>query len=368
MSVETALQRVLAAVNRHVPALHPYVPGKQPTGDDWVKLNTNELPYPSSPRVADAVAAEVAQLRKYPAPTSAGLRAELAALHGVDPAQVIVGNGSDEILTLLVRAFAGPERRVGQVSPSYSLYPVLAAIQDTTCATVELAPDLALPIDRIHQTDTPLFFLTTPNAPFGIDFGRAAVRAAVDGFNGVFVADEAYADFGEWSALELLADCPHLVVTRSLSKSYGLAGLRVGYAVASAELIALLDRVRDSYNVNRLSQAGALAAVRDQAYLHAVVARVRATRTRFSEALRAQGWEVLPSQTNFVFARPPGEAGRPPDPASAAAAFAHLEQEHILVRYFPGSPLTANGLRISIGTDSEMDRCLETLIAWQTHA
>jgi len=347
-------------VNPHVLDLHPYVPGKQPVGEGWIKLNTNELPYPPSPLVAEAVAAEVARLPKYPSPTSAVLREEIAALHGVEAAQVIVGNGSDEILSMLVRAFAGPDREIGETFPSYSLYPVLAAIQNTTVRSVALGPDGALPVEEIARCSAPLFFLTTPNAPFGYGFALDALRAAVGSFGGVFVADEAYVDFGDTTAVELLAEFPNLVVTRTFSKSYGLAGLRVGYAVASSETIDLLDRIRDSYNVNRLSQAGALAALRDQDYLRAVVGKVRATRDRFSSALRERGWNVVPSQTNFVFARPPVPAGGDGS-AAAARAFEQLEAARILVRYFPKHPTTSDGLRISIGTDAEMDRCLEVL-------
>lgn len=351
-------------VNAHVLGLHPYVPGKQPVGEGWIKLNTNELPYPPSPAVAGAIAREVSRLAKYPSPTSAALRTALARHHGVDPAQVIVGNGSDEILTLLVRAFAGPDRVVGETTPSYSLYPVLASIQATTVESIPLGRDGALPVAGICACPAPLFFLTTPNAPFGLGFPLEDLRAAVAGYRGVLVADEAYADFGDTTAVELLEAFPHLVVTRTFSKSYGLAGLRVGYAIASAETVDLLDRMRDSYNVNRLSQAGALAALEDQDYLREVVNKVRSTRARFSDALRGGGWEVLPSQANFVFARPLAVAGLSPVEA-AASAFAALEASRILVRYFPRFAETADGLRISIGTDAEMDRCAETLAAWR---
>lgn len=346
--------------NPHVRSLHPYVPGTQPTGADWIKLNTNELPYPPSPRVGEAVAAEVALLPKYPSPISASLREAIASHHGLDASQVIVGNGSDEILTMLFRAFAGPQREVGETSPSYSLYPVLATIQDTSVQSFPLASDLSLPLEAIANCRAPIFFLTTPNAPFGKGFELEQLRKAIDSFDGIFVADEAYVDFGDTSATELLDKCQNLVVTRSFSKSYGLAGLRVGYALASSEIIDLLDRLRDSYNVNRLSQAGALAAFQDQAYLRDVVGRVKATRERFSAALAEAGWNVVPSQTNFVFARPPvAEGGN--RSAVAADLFATLEANKILVRYFPKSSVTSDGLRISIGTDAQMDRCLEVL-------
>jgi histidinol-phosphate aminotransferase len=347
----------------HLASLHPYVPGRQPSGEGWTKLNTNELPYPPSPRVAAAVMTALYSLPKYPSPNSAELRAALADLHGVEPAQVFVGNGSDEVLSLLVRAFGGPTRKVGQTWPSYSLYPVLAAIQDAPVESHPLGPAGRLPVESIVASTAPIFFLTTPNAPFGYGFEVEALRAAIGGFRGIFVADEAYGDFGDVTAAEWLGEFPRLVVTRTFSKSYGLAGLRVGYALAAPGLVGLLDRLRDSYNVNRLSQAGALAAVRDQAYLREVVGKIRATRRRFSGDLRGLGWEVLPSQTNFVFARPPSDLkiGRS---EAAAEAFAALEAERILVRRFPSHPETADGLRITIGTDAEMDRCRDVLAAW----
>ena len=347
-------------VNPHVLSLHPYVPGKQPGESNWVKLNTNELPYPPSPRVAEAIASEISRLPKYPSPTSAPLRRAIAEHHGLDPSQVIIGNGSDEILAMLFRAFAGPNRTGGETTPSYSLYPVLAAIQNTNLHSIPLSDDLSLPVEKIRDCPAPIFFLTTPNAPFGKGFGLEALSSAIDGFKGVFVADEAYADFGDSTAVTLLGRFPNLVVTRTFSKSYGLAGLRVGYALASAEIISMLDRLRDSYNLDRLSQAGALAAFQDQAYLSEVVAKVKTTRARFAAELASDGWEVVPSETNFVFARPPAAPGADRS-AVAAAKFAQLEANKILVRYFPKSPRTADGLRITIGTDAEMDQCLRVL-------
>lgn len=347
-------------VNPHVRSLHPYVPGTQPTGNDWIKLNTNELPYPPSPEVEQAIAAEAFRLPKYPSPQSAPLREVIAAHHGLDPTQVIIGNGSDELLTMLVRAFGGPGREIGETVPSYSLYPVLAAIQNTTVSSIPLNPDLSLPVEEIGNCPAPIFFLTTPNAPFGAGFPLADLRKAVSGFSGVFVADEAYADFSDTTAIGLLSECRNLVVTRTFSKSYGLAGLRVGYALASPEIIGLLDRIRDSYNVNRLSQAGALAAFKDQVYFKEVVGKVKATRDRFSDSLRSEGWEVVPSQTNFVFARPPVRAAMSRSDLSAHL-FAWLGSKRILVRYFPQNSWTSDGLRISVGTDYEMDHCFEML-------
>lgn len=353
----------------HISALHPYVPGSQPSGGGWIKLNTNELPYPPSPRVADAVAAEFGRLQLYPNPLSAPLRAAIAAHHGLEASQVIVGNGSDDLLNLLMRVFVSPEnaRAIAQTFPSYSLYPVLVAIQQGVVRSVEFDESMVLPVARLVGLEASILFLTTPNAPTGVAFPRADLVALLEGFNGVVVLDEAYVDFAEESSIDLLNRFPRLVITRTFSKSYGLAGLRVGYALASAEIIGLLDRVRDSYNVNRLSQAGALAAFQDQAYLAEVVAKVKATRSRFLVALAERGWETYPSATNFVFTRPRRE-GCDASPEIAQDLFRYLQENRILVRYFGSCSLTANGLRITIGTDSEMETLLQRIDIWRQTA
>ena len=350
----------------HIPALHPYVPGTQPTEEGWIKLNTNELPYPPSPRVLDAITAASPTLRRYPSPTSASLRSALAEHHGLVADNVVVGNGSDDILNLLVRVFAGPSAPpIGQTFPSYSLYPILAAIADSGVCNVAFGGDMQLPLEAIAQLNARILFFTTPNAPTGVGFTKAEVASVVEAFPGIVVADEAYADFAAEDAVALVRDHPRLVVTRTLSKSYGLAGLRVGYALAHPEVIGLLDRVRDSYNVNALSQAGALAALDDQAHLKASVAKVLATRERVFKALTERDWFTYPSTTNFLLTRPQtaeGESG----PEVAADLFAFLKQRKILVRYFPKGDLTADKLRVSIGTDAQLDALLEAFDAWQT--
>lgn len=351
----------------HVPALHPYVPGTQPAGNGWIKLNTNELPYPPSAKVGPAIAAEAGRLALYPNPTSAPLREAIARHHGIEPSQVIVGNGSDDVLNLLVRTFVGAGAELVQTVPSYSLYPVLAAIQAGGVRSIDFDASMELPLDGLAGLDAPILFLTSPNAPTGVGFSQESLRGLLERFGGMVVIDEAYADFAEQTAVSLLGEFERLVVTRTFSKSYGLAGLRVGYGLAGAETIALLDRVRESYNVNRLSQAGALAALEDQDYLRAVVGKVKETRRRLIRELEERGWQVYPSQTNFVFARPI-RGGSGPGAALAESAFAFLREHRILVRYFGSCPLTANGLRITIGSDLQMDTFLEVIDKWQTSA
>src|SRR4051812_22074 len=268
----------------HIAKLHAYTPGLQPTEPGWVKLNTNECPYPPSPQVAEAVRRELgedgAALRLYPNPKSTPLRAAIAKLHGLREENVVVGNGSDDILNLLIRAFVTQDAAAGYTLPSYSLYPVLVEIQDGATNVIEFDRAMRLPVDRIAASSARAFFLTSPNAPTGVGFANADIERALASFRGLFVVDEAYAPFARENAVPLLARHSNLVIVRTLSKAYALAGIRVGYALAHAEIIDLLDRVRDSYNVNRLSQAAALAAIGDQTYYDGVIAKIKATRDR----------------------------------------------------------------------------------------
>lgn len=349
----------------HIPRLRPYVPGEQPTDGNWVKLNTNELPYPCSRDVGPAIAAEVERLPLYPSPRSMPLRRALAEHHGVDPAQVIIGNGSDDILNLLARVFCGEDGDAVMAFPGYSLYPVITAIRGEEIRRVRFGGDMRLPVDALAAAGPRILFLTTPNAPTGVGFENDEISRLLDAVPGIVVADEAYADFAESTAADLLARYPRLVVTRTFSKSYGLAGLRVGYALAHPETISLLDRVRDSYNVNRLSQAGALAALRDQAYFRETVARVKATRRECTAALEARGWFTYPSSANFVFTRPRDAAGRE-GPDVAESLFRFLHEHRVLVRHFPSDALTAPFLRVSIGTDAQMTSLFHIIDQWQT--
>ena len=372
----------------HVAKLHAYTPGIQPTGPGWVKLNTNECPYAPSPRVAEALRREIgddgASLRLYPNPQSTPLRAALATLHGLREQNVVIGNGSDDILNLLIRAFcrAGSpdpaERGVrpagsgdpalqasaaGFTLPSYSLYPVLVAIQDGRSEVIEFDRSMRLPLEKIAGSTARAFFLTSPNAPTGVGFSNADIERALQSFRGLLVVDEAYAPFAKENAVPLLARYPNLVVVRTLSKAYALAGIRVGYALAHPDVIEVLDRVRDSYNVSRLSQAAALAALGDQAYYDGVIAKVKATRDRCVNAFLNRGWKTYDSQANFIFTEPKnsrGETGL----EVAKSAYSFLYSRKVLVRHFPSHALTALFLRISVGTDDEMLVLSKTFDAW----
>jgi len=355
----------------HVPRLHAYTPGLQPSGPGWTKLNTNECPYPPSPAVVAAIRREVgedgASLRLYPNPRSSPLRAAVAALHGLREENVCIGNGSDDILNLLVRCYCGGAAPAGFMLPSYSLYPVLVGIQDGRSTVIEFGRDLRLPLPAIASSGAAIFFLTSPNAPTGVTFGNAEIEQLLQSFPGLLVVDEAYAPFAREHAVPLLARHPRLVVVRTLSKAYALAGIRVGYALADPGVIDLLDRVRDSYNVSRLSQAAALAALGDPDYYRDVIARVCATRDRAIADCTARGWFTYPSGANFIFTEPRDARGGS-GPAVAKSAYDFLCARKVLVRHFPSHALTAPFLRISVGTDDEMLVLQNTLEAWLKHA
>ena len=354
----------------HIAKLHAYTPGLQPTEAGWVKLNTNECPYPPSPRVAEALRREIgedgASLRLYPNPKSMPLRAAVARLHGhgLDEKNVCVGNGSDDILNLLIRAFCTQDAAAGFTLPSYSLYPVLVEIQDGRADVIPFDRTMRLPVERIAGSGARAFFLTSPNAPTGVAFANADFERVLTSYRGLFVVDEAYAPFASENAVPLLARHANLVVVRTLSKAYALAGIRVGYALGDAGVIEVLDRVRDSYNVNRLSQVAALAALGDQTYYDEIIARVKATRDRgVEEFAKQRGWFTYPSQSNFIFTEPRnarGECG----PTVSKSAYDFLFGRKVLVRHFPSYALTAPFLRISVGTDREMRVLSETLDAW----
>lgn len=329
-----------------------YVPGHQPPpGSKIIKLNTNESPLPPSPKVARAinqVLLDDSILRRYPDPQSLNLRQAAAKIAGCQNPQVIVGNGSDELLRVLLDTFVEKDDQVAFFTPSYSLYPVLTRIRGGQAVVLPLFRD-----GSIYQPDLEgikLFFLTSPNAPLGFSFSNDYIRELAQGFKGIVVVDEAYADFAEDNALTLINEFDNLIILRTLSKSYGLASLRVGLGFAAPELINELDKVRDSYNLDRLAQIGAQAALEDQDYLQNTVALVIKERQHLTNALQALGFKVEPSQTNFIFVTPP-------QGCLAADLQTGLEKSGFLVRYF-ADPDLAHGVRITIGTQTEMDQLI----------
>jgi histidinol-phosphate aminotransferase len=353
--------------NPHIVTLKGYVPGEQPQGGGWIKLNTNENPYPPSPRVVEAIKKHLetdgAALRLYPSPDSAPLRKAIAELHGYNADNIVAGNGSDDILNLLVRAYANSNRPIGILDPSYSLYPVIAAIQGASVVKVPITQDFLLDINAVVNSGASIFFLTNPNAPLGISFSAKNIEELAQVFSGILVVDEAYADFAEEDCTRLPLKYPNVVVTRTLSKSYSLAGMRVGYALCSSKVAEILNRVRDSYNVDRLAQVAAVAALGDHEWLKKNIEKIKATRTRLIVELTQLGWKINPSSTNFILAKPRSKT-QEFSSVAAESAFNFLKERKILVRRFPYHALTEKSLRISIGTDAEMDGFLKAARAW----
>lgn len=333
-----------------------YVPGYQPPDiASWIKLNTNENPYPPSPKVREAVLAELggdaASLRTYPSASSQSLREIAGRLYGFDPSWVIMANGSDEVLNNLIRAFAGEGEEIAFVHPSYSYYATLAEIQGAKVRTFGLSDDLWITGLPERYTGK-LFFLTTPNSPLGFAFSIKYIERLAERCEGMLVVDEAYADFSDENALDLVRKYENVVVTRTLSKSYSLAGMRLGLAIARPEVITALDKIRDHYNLDRLAQEACGAALLDQEYFADCCRRIRDTREWFTEAIRRIGYDVIPSSGNFVFASPADGDGR--------RVYDGLYARKILVRHF-SDPLLSHGLRISIGTRHEMEKTLTAL-------
>ena len=344
-------------IARHIKKLAGYVPGEQPKSRNVVKLNTNENPYPPSPRCAKVLSSfNLDDLRRYPDPNFSALAKAIADENGTTADRVFVGNGSDEILSLAARVFVENNESIGSLDPSYSLYKTLAAIRDVKWVGLPLETvGGAASASALARRKVSLFLWTNPNAPTGTFAEPAAIAAFARRFPGVVVVDEAYADFARANAMPLATASgnSNLLVMRTFSKSYSLAGLRVGYCVGPAALVAAMDKVKDSYNVDALAQAVACAAVRDQAWMKANVARIVRTRAAFTSALVRRGWDVPPSESNFVFAKPPPGV-------RASALFEALRDRKIFVRYFPG-PKTGDRLRITIGTDGQMKALLTVI-------
>jgi histidinol-phosphate aminotransferase len=331
-----------------------YVPGEQPRDGGFIKLNTNENPYPPSPAVKAAIVEAVTdRLRLYPDPMSTELRQAAARLHGLEPEMILAGNGSDDLLTIITRSFIGPGDAAAFASPSYLLYKTLLELQEGRPVLIPYSRDWTFERAALDVSGLKLVYLANPDSPSGTAMDRDRIARLADSLDCPLVIDEAYADFAEprFHAMPLLADHPNLIVTRSFSKGYSLAGIRLGYLAASAEIVEHLVKVKDSYNCDRLSQVAGVAALRDQAYLAETRSKVVATRARLTAALRAMGYHVPDSQANFVWAT----GGSPP-----RSTFQQLKDRRILVRLmaYPGYP---EGLRISVGTDEEIDRLLETL-------
>lgn len=354
----------MAYERANIAAMHGYVPGKQPASGETIKLNTNENPYPPCAAVMDALRAIGPDaLRRYPPPAADALREAAAALHGLSPDQVVAVNGGDELLRLAFTTFVEPGAPIGVLEPSYSLYPVLADVHGSPVVRVQAEPDWSLPDDlgpRMRQAKVELLLLVNPHAPSGHLTPAPRLSQLARELDCVLLIDEAYVDFVEpelgHDAASLVKAHDNVLVLRTFSKGYSLAGLRAGYGLGAASLIApLLWKTRDSYNLDAVAQRLATTALLHRSEAAETWRKVRQERARLAAALHAMGFELSDSQANFVLARVPQSA-------SAKALLAGLEAHGVLVRHFD-APRLQDKLRISVGTEAENDRLLSALEA-----
>lgn len=338
---------------RNIARMQGYVPGEQPREAGFIKLNTNENPYPPSPTVRKALLAEAnASLRLYPDPDATKLRRQAALTYGFDPSQVIAGNGSDDLLAMVARAFVGEGDTLCCPTPTYTLYDTLVKIQGGKIAGVPYPEDYSLPA-RLAARRAKVTIVATPNSPSGTSIPTAALADLADRLAGILVIDEAYADFAEETALSLAREKENVIVLRTLSKSFSLAGMRVGLGFGPPAILAGMNKVRDSYNLGRLGQAAGEAALKDIGWMEKNVAKIRKTRAILLSALPPLGFSPFPSQSNFVLAK--RSRGR-----SAKPVYEALKRKKILVRYFD-TPRLSGCLRITVGTDDEIAALLSAL-------
>ena len=339
-----------------VDAMAGYAPGEQPKMLDLVKLNTNENPFPPSPAVLGALETfDGAMLRRYPDPMADSLCAAIAEVNNVSRNMVVAGNGSDDILTMTFRAFTAPDKPVAVMEPTYSLYPVLASMQEAPVIKIALQEDknFAMPVDVLEQAaGANMLIITRPNAPTGNTYPKEDIRKIAAEFDGIVFIDEAYADFAEDNCMDLVHEFANVIVSRTSSKSLALAGLRFGYAVANPVIIDGLNKLKDSYNMDMITQKLAEAAIRDQEYLQTTLAKVKTLRSELATELEKLNFKLIPSQANFIFAAPPDNDG--------ARAFKFLRDHAVIVRYFPGE-VTGKYLRITVGTAAQNKRLIDVL-------
>jgi histidinol-phosphate aminotransferase len=333
-------------------ALAAYEPGEQPQDPGFIKLNTNENPYPPSPRVLEAIrAAATEEVRLYPDPMANRLRDRAAEVYSLSRPQVLAGNGSDELLTMIVRACVGPGDRVVYATPTYSLYDTLVAIGGGEAVRIPYPADFSPP-SGLAEAGGKVTFVCNPNSPSATFVPIDVLRDLSRRSRGLLVIDEAYVDFADGNALGLLREHDNVLVLRTFSKSFSLAGLRVGLALGAPPVVAALAKVKDSYNLDRIAITAATAALEDLDWMRRNVSRIRRTRSRLTQELHDLGFVVPASQANFVLARRPGRSLR--------GVFEALRERRILVRYFD-RPELADALRITVGTDDEIDALLGAL-------
>ncbi|MBI4783894.1 MAG: histidinol-phosphate transaminase [Oscillatoriophycideae cyanobacterium NC_groundwater_1537_Pr4_S-0.65um_50_18] len=338
-----------------------YVPGEQPKpGSNIIKLNTNENPYPPSPEaIAVLQNLDSEWLRRYPDPYANEFRQAISEVLEVPPDWIIVGNGSDDVLNVIVRSCAESGRKVVYPMPTYVLYRTLTEIQPAQTIEIPYGADYRLPIDDLAAANGAVTFIASPNSPSGHVVPIDDLRHLAAKLSGVLVIDEAYVDFANETALPLVKEFENVIISRTLSKGYSLAGLRLGFGIAHPTLLSGLFKVKDSYNIDAIACAVGAAAMRDQAYKNACAEKVKISRSKLTIDLKQLGFQVEESQTNFLLAQPPatGEAKN-----SAEQIYLALKQRGILVRYFK-QPGLADKLRITIGTEEQNQMLLEALLS-----
>ena len=344
----------MSRFRKNVENLHPYVPGEQPAADaDVVKLNTNENPYPPSPRAVEALQLIQSDLlRRYPQPLADVFRDAVGNTLNFDPSWVLAGNGSDDLLTQLIRAVVEPGRPVAYPTPTYVLYRTLAEIQDAPTEEAPYDDDYNLPVDALSQIDAPLTIVASPNSPSGTATTIKELEDLASRLQGVLAIDEAYVGFSNSSAIELTRQSSRIIVLRTLSKSHGLAGLRLGFAIAQPSLLSGLAKIKDSYNVDAVAAYVGAAAIQDVAYAQDIARRIIVSRNKLVAAITTLGFHVWPSQANFILVRHPH--------AEAHQLYEALKAQGILVRYFAEPQLT-DTLRITVGTDDQNERLVKAL-------
>ncbi len=337
-----------------------YTPGEQPKLPNLIKLNTNENPYPPSPVINNVLnKMDISKLRLYPDPNADHLCSVIADLFNLKSENILAGNGSDDILTIAVRSFLNEGELIFTFYPTYSLYPVLAEIQGANIFQKKLPENFQITDDFIKnliESDefkkAKLFIIARPNAPTGNSFPKKLIEIICDTFNGIVLIDEAYADFSEDNCIDFIKKYKNVLIVRTMSKSYSLAGLRVGWAMADKDIITGMYKVKDSYNVSLLAQIIASEALKDRIYFNKGIRSIKETREKVSESLCSLGFTVIKSSANFLFVSPPN--------ASAVNLFQFLRNDNIVVRYFY-APMTDKYLRITVGTEQEMDKLLASV-------
>jgi histidinol-phosphate aminotransferase len=336
----------MSYLKNNIEAMVPYVPGEQPrSGERVIKLNTNENPYPPSPKALEAIRGfDGTVLRRYPDPLASGFRQGVAEVLNVPAEWVLPGDGSDDLIVMISRACLGKDRPVVYPVPTFAFYETQALIEGAGLLAVPLNDDFTLPVEKLIEAKGTVTFVANPNSPTGLAATNAELKALAQRLSGVLVIDEAYTDFAEDNALELVQEHDNVIVLRTLSKGYSLAALRLGFGICSPELMQGLLKTKSIYNVGALPEAVGAAAVADQDYKNACVAKIKASRTELISDLKALGFEVMPSQANFVLASVPY--------GKAQALHDALRARRILVRYYNKPPLD-DKLRITVGTDEE---------------